>query len=116
MNFEKYEQVRIIAVDPKLDWAGDRKGGGLKGEDLVWYLRERIIGDKIRVVVGEWGRGTGLISNYYITKFQQKMLLNFYKNNNLEGSSKFSLNRGKYTYNDVFFFYSFMGITVLQKK
>ena len=31
MNFEKYEQVRIIAVDPKLDWAGDRKGGGVKG-------------------------------------------------------------------------------------
>ena len=31
MNFQKYEQVRIVAVDPKLDWAGDRKGGGVKG-------------------------------------------------------------------------------------
>ena len=57
INNMKYEQVRIVAVDPKLDWAGDKKGGGLKGEDLVWYLRERIIEDKIRV--GD--RDTGLI-------------------------------------------------------
>ena len=28
INNMKYEQVRIVAVDPKLDWAGDRKGGG----------------------------------------------------------------------------------------
>ena len=31
INNTKYEQVRIVAVDPKLDWAGDRKGGGVKG-------------------------------------------------------------------------------------